>query len=118
LKAPTPESVVDHLAAEHESQADADLLDLMKHPRFRRWWFRLIDDPRYCHLEGPVKADSERESMWLEGRRSIAMQLKLDIYRVAPELFVRGLSEALEQRDQDRELIAEQAAKAATENQS
>lgn len=118
MKGPSPEQVVDQLAAEHAAQADADLLDLMKHPRFRRWWFRLCDDARWCHIEGPVKADSDRESMWLEGRRSIGMQLKLDVYRVCPELFVRGLSEALEQRDQERELIAEQAARAATENQS
>jgi hypothetical protein len=111
-----PTDVVERLAREAAELHDSDVGELWKHPRFRRWVMHLLDAPERCYVQGPVKAPTDRDTMWLEGRRSIGHDVLLEVYRVCPELYVRGLSDALEQRDQDRTIIANAAAEAAKDN--
>lgn len=95
-------SPADEHSRDEQLKADNDLRELMKHPRFRRWWMTLVE--AQCGLYSDTFTMDARVTDRNLGRQSIGRELLQEVQRVCPDLYVKGLAEALEARDQDREL--------------
>jgi hypothetical protein len=81
------------------AQFATDFDSLLKQPAFRRWLWYVIDDPGLCGSHR-ITADvaSPNQTYLDEGRRSIGVSLTVGAQRVAPLMYLRMLTEAMNDR--------------------
>lgn len=105
----TPAELEQQKAQDRQARADGDLRELLKLPAGRRFLFGLLDGAcgamavSFRHGQPDVTA-------YLEGRRSVGVELVVECQRVAPADYVQMLSEAFKTREADR-LVAEAKSK-------
>lgn len=73
-------------------QADADLRALMERPAFRRWLLRLVN--RSGILQSTFGPDS-RTAAYMDGRRSLGLELLKEADAIEPHALARILSEPI-----------------------
>ena len=80
---------------------DQDFTDLMRHPRFRRWLWDLIER-RCATFSDPFTLDARVTDRNL-GMQTIGRGLLADVHRICPDLYVKALAEALSERETEQE---------------
>lgn len=79
-------------------QFETDFGWLMKQPQFRRFFMALTDSTLWCGAGGLTFDLDHALSSYREGRRSVAIQLRLEAQRLAPKLYVRAVVEEVNSR--------------------
>lgn len=79
--------------AERRKQDEEDLRAVLSSPAGRRFFHRLLTQ---SGLYGGSYTESATATAFNEGRRSVAIALVGESQRIAPELYARGLREALD----------------------
>lgn len=90
-------------------QFDTDFGWLMKQPQFRRFFMGFTDRPHWCCAAGITFDLDHAQSAYLEGRRSVAVQLRNYAQEIAPKLFVRAVIEEVNARTPDQTPTTENA---------
>lgn len=106
----TPEEIAQRQAAALKQEADEDLRTMLGTPEGRRVLWALIQHRAGAFRDCFCKEDTHRTA-YLEGRRSIALELVADIQRVSTSDYVHMLGEAARRTERER-LEREQAREA------
>jgi hypothetical protein len=95
-------------APDRQLQVEQDLRELVRLPAGRRFLWALIDERADLTTTTFCGADTHR-SAYLEGRRSIGVDLVNQLRRVAPSDYVHMVGEAVSRREM--EALAQETAR-------
>ena len=77
-------------------QLEQDLRFLVAQPQFCRWLFVVLDSR--CGVEGPIFRTDAAAMAFLEGRRSIGIEIKRELLDIVPDAFARALTADMQER--------------------
>jgi len=82
-------------------QADQDLRAVLLTPAGRRFVWRVVESMTRS-LDGSFAGEATHATAYNEGLRAVGLHITLETQRVAPELYVVMLQEALQEREDAR----------------